>query len=66
MFLQQARQILAQSEQAIKAAQRANRGEVGRLVIGFVGSATYSILPTALKAFRHQWHLGLEPGTRRC
>lgn len=55
VFLQQARQILTQSEEAIEAAQRASRGEVGRLVIGFVGSATYSILPTALKAFRHQF-----------
>ncbi len=40
VFLQQARQILTQSEEAIEAAQRASRGEVGRLVIGFVGSAT--------------------------
>lgn len=55
VFLQQARQILAQSEQAIEMAQRASRGEVGRLAIGFVGSATYSILPLALRTFRRRF-----------
>ncbi len=54
-FLHQARQILVQSEQAIEVAQRASRGEVGRLAIGFVGSATYSLLPTAVRSFRHQF-----------
>lgn len=54
-FLQQARQILVQSEQAIEVAQRASRGEVGRLAIGFVGSATYSLLPAVVRSFRHQF-----------
>jgi len=51
VFLKEARQILAQSEQAVQIAQRANRGEMGRLAIGFVGSATYSVLPIVLRAF---------------
>lgn len=55
VFLQQARQILAKSEQAIEAAQRANRGEVGCLGIGFAGSATYSILPITLRTFRQRF-----------
>ena len=40
------------SERAVRLAQRADRGEVGRLVVGFVGSATYSFLPYALRSFR--------------
>ncbi|GAQ00003.1 aromatic hydrocarbon utilization transcriptional regulator CatR [Leptolyngbya sp. NIES-2104] len=54
-FLQQARQILVQSEQAIEIAQRASRGEVGRLAIGFVGSATCSLLPDVVRSFRRQF-----------
>ncbi|GAP99473.1 aromatic hydrocarbon utilization transcriptional regulator CatR [Leptolyngbya sp. NIES-2104] len=54
-FLQQARQILVQSEQAIEVAQRASRGEVGRLAIGFVGSATCSLLPDVVRSFRRQF-----------
>ena len=47
--------VLAQLEQAIEATQRVGRGEVGRLSIGFVGSATYTVLPEILSAFRAQF-----------
>lgn len=47
--------VLAQLEQAIEATQRVGRGEVGRLAIGFVGSATYTVLPEILSAFRAQF-----------
>lgn len=55
VFLQEARHLLIQADQAIAIAQRADRGEVGRLILGFVGSATDSILPVILKAFRQRF-----------
>ncbi|HLZ61903.1 MAG TPA: LysR family transcriptional regulator [Ktedonosporobacter sp.] len=55
VFLQEARQTLAQAEQAINVARRASRGELGRLAIGFVGSATYEILPLLIRRFHDQY-----------
>jgi len=54
-FLEEARKTLSQVERAAEAAQRAGRGEVGRLTIGFLGAATYSLLPSILIAFRHRY-----------
>ncbi|AFY87904.1 LysR substrate-binding domain-containing protein [Chroococcidiopsis thermalis] len=54
VFLEKVRQLLRQIEQAVEAAQRASRGEIGRLSLGFNSSATYSVLPTLLKAFRER------------
>jgi len=54
-FLEEARKTLSQAERAVEAAQRAGRGEVGRLTIGFLGAATYSLLPSILIAFRHRY-----------
>lgn len=51
-FLVEARRTLAQSEQAVLAAQQAHRGETGRLTIGFVGTAAYQMLPQILHRFR--------------
>ncbi|MBV9229224.1 MAG: LysR family transcriptional regulator, partial [Chloroflexi bacterium] len=55
VFLQEARQTLIQAEQAIVAARRAGRGELGRLAIGFVGSATSDILPTLIRGFQERY-----------
>ncbi len=55
VFLEHAQLTLAQAEQAIKAAQRANHGEFGRLVIGFVGSASYDVLPDILRVYRERF-----------
>jgi DNA-binding transcriptional LysR family regulator len=55
VFLERSYLVLAQLEQAIKVTQRIGRGEVGRLVIGFVGSATYTVLPDILSVFREQF-----------
>lgn len=52
VFLEKVQQVLQYIEQAVEAAQRANRGEIGRLSVGFNSSATYSVLPTLLHAFR--------------
>jgi len=55
VFLDRSYQVLAQLEQAIAVTQRIGRGEVGRLAIGFVGSATYTVLPNILSVFREQF-----------
>ena len=53
-FLVRAREILAAVEDAAREARRVQRGEVGRLAVGFVGSAMYSFVPELLRAFREQ------------
>src|SRR3712207_3784208 len=45
VLLTEARRALAQLDWAVDAARRAEQGEVGRLALGFVGPATYSVLP---------------------
>lgn len=51
-FLDGARRTLIQLEEAISDAQRAERGQSGRLSVGFVSSASYELLPRLLSAFR--------------
>jgi DNA-binding transcriptional LysR family regulator len=60
-FLPEARLVLAQAERAQRTAQRAARGETGRLRVGFVEAATHSgILPDVLSFFRmHLPSIGL-------
>lgn len=48
-FLEESRHILEQVEQSVLLAQRANRGEIGRLVVAFEGSSAYDIVPRSLK-----------------
>jgi DNA-binding transcriptional LysR family regulator len=55
LFLEEARQLLAHLEKGVQAGRRVARGEVGWLGIGFVGSATYDVLPAILSAFREQY-----------
>jgi DNA-binding transcriptional LysR family regulator len=55
IFLEQARQTLTQADVAVKTAKRAGRGEIGRLVVGFVGSSAYGFLPTAIRTFRERF-----------
>jgi len=53
-FLEGARRTLARAEEAADDARRAHRGEVGRLSLGFVQSATFGALPRLLGAFRKE------------
>jgi DNA-binding transcriptional LysR family regulator len=48
LFLTEARKTVAQSELALLVARRAGRGEVGRIAIGYVGSAAYTGALTAM------------------
>jgi DNA-binding transcriptional LysR family regulator len=52
IFLERARLILMRTDEAILAVQRAGSDVSGSLNLGFVGSATYDVLPAALRAFR--------------
>ncbi len=52
VLLGEARAVLAHAEQAAHAARRAARGEVGTLAVGFIGAASYSVLPGIVQAFR--------------
>jgi DNA-binding transcriptional LysR family regulator len=52
-FLEEARKTLRQSEHATLVARRAGRGELGRIEIGYVTSASLAgVIPSALAAFR--------------
>ena len=55
IFLEEARETIAGIEKAVADARRASQGEVGRLSIGFVGTATFSVLPEALRRYREQY-----------
>jgi DNA-binding transcriptional LysR family regulator len=55
VFLEEAQQTLAQVEYAVQAARRAARGEIGRLVVGFVGTAAYRVLPSTLRVFQERF-----------
>jgi DNA-binding transcriptional LysR family regulator len=51
-YLERVRVILAEVDEAAARAQRVAAGLEGRLVVGCVGSATYSLLPTFARAVR--------------
>lgn len=55
IFQEEAKRTLAQAERAVSRVRRASRGELGRLVVGFIGSATYSVLPPIVRRFREQY-----------
>ncbi|HEU0202937.1 MAG TPA: LysR family transcriptional regulator [Burkholderiaceae bacterium] len=50
-FLEQARALLARTDDAIELARAADRGEVGRLTIGFMSASIYTLLPPVLRDF---------------
>jgi len=51
----EAGRILPQLDQARTAVQRAGRGEVGRLAVGFITPVEYNLLPSLLAAFRRRY-----------
>lgn len=53
--LNDARLAIFHAEQARRAARAAAAGEVGTLRVGFVGSATYALMPRALPEFRRRF-----------
>ncbi len=55
VLLDDGRRVIAQSEAALVHARRAAAGSVGRLAIGFVSTADYSILPPLVRRFRRKY-----------
>lgn len=52
MLLKHARIVLEAAALAVAAATAAQRGVAGRLTLGFINSAAYTVLPKLLKAYR--------------
>ena len=59
VFLEEAREVLAQADGAATRARAVSRGEVGRLDIGFIQPALAELLPRTLRVFR-QVHPGVK------
>lgn len=55
IFLEHARQIIRATENAALEAQRAQRGEIGRLAVGFFEHMSYTLLPPIFRAFRERY-----------
>ncbi|MFW5470715.1 LysR substrate-binding domain-containing protein [Knoellia sp. CPCC 206435] len=53
-YLARARAVLADVDDAGDEAQRVAAGEVGRVALGLIGSATYDLLPTIVPALRER------------
>ncbi|GAA0938667.1 LysR substrate-binding domain-containing protein [Kribbella koreensis] len=51
-FLERAREILAAVDSAVVEANEVASGTLGRIAIGFTGSATYDLLPSFVRAVR--------------
>jgi LysR family transcriptional regulator, benzoate and cis,cis-muconate-responsive activator of ben and cat genes len=52
VLVPQARDILLRTAEAARSARAAAQGAVGAFAVGFVGSATYSLLPELVQRFR--------------
>ncbi|MBZ5604726.1 MAG: LysR family transcriptional regulator [Acidobacteriia bacterium] len=59
IFLREAKRVLEAAGQAVETAQRAARGEIGTLTVGFFNGGTGSDVPSIIKKFRR-----LHPGVR--
>jgi DNA-binding transcriptional LysR family regulator len=55
VFYTEAMRTLAQAESAINTAKRAAKGEIGKLSIGFVGSATFAFLPELVRSYKARY-----------
>lgn len=55
LLLGEARRLLVQTDQTARMVRRVGNGEVGRLTVGFVPSASNSVLPPILSRFREQY-----------
>lgn len=55
VFLEEAREVLLRTEQAITTVRRAALGQVGTLRIGFISTAAAIITPDLVKRFRHKY-----------
>ncbi len=54
-YLERARELLVGLDQAADLARRSAKGQVGRLALGFGGSAAYTLMPAVLRRFRARY-----------
>ncbi|MBV8085577.1 MAG: LysR family transcriptional regulator [Chloroflexi bacterium] len=54
VFLDHARRLLSQSDEAVQAARRAGRQEIGQLRLGYVTTAGVDTLPALLERYHHE------------
>lgn len=54
VFYERARLLLARSDEAMADAKKAAEGQLGRLSLGFTGTATYELLPALVRAFQER------------
>jgi DNA-binding transcriptional LysR family regulator len=55
VFAQEARKVLTEADRAVHAAQRAARGEIGQLEVGFVSGAVYGKVPSIFRLMRSRY-----------
>lgn len=55
IVLRNARRTLFFAEEIRRSAREGEKGEQGLLRLGFVGSATYSLMPRLIRRFRHEY-----------
>ena len=55
VFLAEACRIITMSDDAVRRTIRADKGEIGRLAVGYIGSANYSLLPQVVREFRKRF-----------
>jgi len=55
VFHEEALKTLAQADRSVAAAQRAAKGQIGRLGIGFMGFAAYSFLPDLIRKYKARY-----------
>ncbi|NMO04632.1 LysR family transcriptional regulator [Gordonia sp. TBRC 11910] len=54
VFYERCVRLLADSDDAMESARKADRGELGSLSLGFIGSATYDLMPNLVRAHRER------------
>ena len=52
IFLVETRKILQQVDYALELVKQASQGKIGRITVGFTGSALNTVLPTAVRQFK--------------
>jgi len=55
IFADRARRILAETDAAVIDSQRAARGEIGHIAVGFFEHIAYTLLPTLLREFQQRY-----------
>ncbi|WP_061859700.1 LysR substrate-binding domain-containing protein [Priestia megaterium] len=55
VFLEKVYQLFKSLDESIEAVRMVSRGEIGEIVIGYLASAAYDVLPAIIKQYRKQY-----------